>query len=72
VAQGVESFEHDDKVGADLAYLLGAMLNDIACEWTAGRAILTILREHFPDGHPVYNFIEIADEWVGPECTTKS
>jgi hypothetical protein len=62
VAGGVESLERDDRVGPDLAYLLGALLNDTACAWPEGRAILTILRGHLPDGHPVYRFIEVERE----------
>jgi hypothetical protein len=68
VAQGVESFECNDRVGADLAYLLGAILNDTCCEWPQDRAIVKILREHFPDSHPVHGFIEIARE--RPRLTT--
>ena len=33
VAAGVESLERDDRVGPDLAYLLGAILNGTACSW---------------------------------------
>ena len=62
VAQGVESFEHDDRVGPDLAYLLGAVLNETCCAWPAGRAIVQVLRAHFPDGHPVYRFIHVEPE----------
>jgi hypothetical protein len=59
VAGSVESFEHDDRVGPDLAYLLGALLNDTACSWPEGRAIVTALRAHFPEGHPDYRCIDI-------------
>jgi hypothetical protein len=62
VIGSVESLEHDDRVGPDLAYLLGAILNDTGCAWPEDRAIIGILRQHFPDGHPVYRFIEIENE----------
>jgi hypothetical protein len=62
VTGSVESLEHDDYIGPDLAYLLGAILNDTGCAWPQDRAIVTILREHFPDNHPVYRFIEIESE----------
>ena len=62
VAQSVDSFEHDDRVGPDLAYLLGALLNDTVCAWPEDRALVTILRAHFPAGHPVYRFVEIEPE----------
>ncbi len=62
VAEAVESFEHDDRVGPDLAYLLGAMLNDTGCEWPEGRAIVSILRGRFPAGHPVFQFLHVEPE----------
>ena len=62
VAGSVESFEYDDRVGPDLAYLLGAILNDTSCSWPEGRAIITILRQHFPEGHPACCFSDIEPE----------
>ena len=46
-------FEHTDSfelahVGADLAYLLGAILCDTQCEWPADRPLLEILRKELP------------------------
>ncbi len=62
VTGSVESLEHDDRIGPDLAYLLGAILNDTGCAWPEDRAIISILRERFPDGHPVHRFIEVESE----------
>ena len=62
VTGSVESLEQDDYVGPDLAYLLGAILNDTGCAWPPDRAIVTILRQHFPDDSPVHRFIEIESE----------
>jgi hypothetical protein len=62
VVGSVESFEHDDMVGPDLAYLLGSLLNGTVCEWPERRAIVTILRTHFPAGHAVYRFINVEEE----------
>jgi hypothetical protein len=44
------------------ASLLGALLNDTACAWPEGRPIITILRRHFPEGHPVHRFVEVERE----------
>jgi hypothetical protein len=62
VEQSVESFEHDDMVGPDLAYLLGAMLNDTYCGWPEGRPIIGILRANFPPSHPVFSFVQTEEE----------
>src|SRR3954447_22392121 len=42
VAQ-TESFEHDDLVGPDLAYLLGAVLKGTGCTWPADRPLIRLL-----------------------------
>ena len=62
VTGSVESLQHDDRIGPDLAYLLGAILNDTGCAWPEDRPIISILREHFPDGHPVHRFVEVESE----------
>lgn len=40
----VESFE-DENVGADLAYLMGAILCDDKCDWYSDRYIVRVLNE---------------------------
>jgi hypothetical protein len=56
------SFEADDRVGPDLAYLLGAMLKGTRCEWPADRPLLNLLRPLFPPGHAVWDHIDIDQE----------
>ena len=58
---GTVSFEEDD-IGADLAYLLGAILLDDFCSWPTTRPILGILRETFPANHAVWQHITLENE----------
>lgn len=55
---GCESFE-EDNVGADLAYILGAVARDGFCEWPEDRPIVQILREAVGDDHPIWKYIEV-------------
>lgn len=61
VSAGVESFEHDDMVGPDLAYLLGALLKESCCEWPPSRRIIQLLRDAFAPEHPVWAFCVVKD-----------
>jgi hypothetical protein len=55
-----ESFELDDAIGSDLAYLMAAILKDAQVDLAADRAIVGILRATFPDpAHPVWRHVEI-------------
>lgn len=45
VFDAVESFESEDRIGADLAYLMGAIVRGERCQWYADRPLLYILRE---------------------------
>ena len=54
---GVESFEEEDKIGADLAYLLGAISKDTQCEWPNNRPFVKFLRQHCSSDHAVWPFI---------------
>jgi hypothetical protein len=56
-----ESFEQED-VGADLAYLMGAVLEDSHCSWEADRPLVRLLREHLPSSHAAWEFIHIETE----------
>jgi hypothetical protein len=59
VAQ-TQSFESDDLVGPDLAYLLGAVLTGTGCAWPADRPLVRLLRAAYPDpSHPVWRSIDI-------------
>jgi hypothetical protein len=57
VFQESDSFEMAD-VGADLAYLLGAILKGTQCEWPHDRPIVQLLHEHM-ELSPVWNYITI-------------
>jgi hypothetical protein len=62
VAQ-TQSFEYDDWIGPDLAYLLGAILKGTGCAWPADRPLVRLLRGAYPDpGHPVWRSIDIEPE----------
>ena len=52
------SFETDN-VGADLAYLLGAILNKNFCAWPSDTPFMRILHQCFAVGHPVWDYIRI-------------
>jgi hypothetical protein len=54
-----ESF-HAQRIGEDLAYLLGALLNHNICEWPAERPLVVLLREQLGSDHPVWKFICIS------------
>jgi hypothetical protein len=59
VAQ-TQSFEYDDLVGPDLAYLLGAMLKGTGCAWPADRPLVRLLGVAYPNpGHPVWRYIDV-------------
>ena len=60
--KSVESFESEDRIGADLAYLMGAILKDSQCEWPRNRPILHFLREGCEDDHTIWNYIQMEDE----------
>lgn len=65
VVGSTESLEHDDHVGPDLAYLLGAILEGTSCEWPEDRPIVRWLRHHYPEPtHPVWRHVEIEKEEV--------
>lgn len=58
VRDATESFE-EENVGADLAYLLPAILKQMVCLWDKNRPIVKLLRQHFPKAHPVWNHIRL-------------
>jgi hypothetical protein len=60
VVAHTESFESDDLVGPDLAYLLGAVLKGTRCAWPTDRPLVRLLRVGYPDPeHPVWRHIDI-------------
>jgi hypothetical protein len=60
VYQQTESLEQGD-VGADLAYLMGAILNQSRCEWPEDRPLVQLLRHHFDPRHRIWKFIELEE-----------
>jgi hypothetical protein len=62
VHEAVESFDEDDQVGPDLAYMLGAMLRGTSCARPADRPLVRILRESLPPGHAVWDHVDIDKE----------
>ena len=59
IGHGTESLEVDH-LGADLSYLLGAILcGDSGCEWDDDRPLVRLLRQHFADGHPVWRYVHV-------------
>ncbi len=58
VLHRTESLE-TQHIGADLAYLLGAIVKDLVCEWPARRPIVKLLREGLPGDHPVWKHVQI-------------
>ena len=58
----VESFESEDRIGADLAYLMGAIVNDSQCQWPRNRPILYFLREGCEEDHTIWDYIAIEED----------
>jgi hypothetical protein len=44
VFNNVESFE-EENIGADIAYLMGAILSGTKCAWAANRPLVLVLEE---------------------------
>jgi hypothetical protein len=55
---GTNSFELS-QIGADMAYLFGAISKNECCEWPAGQPFLRILRKKLPPPCAVWQFIKI-------------
>ena len=58
-----DSFEADD-IGADLAYLMGALLREGYCVWPKTRPIIALLMEKYHDSHPIWGYIRVESEEV--------
>lgn len=80
VLEATESFEIN-KVGADLAYLMGAILKDSYCKWPSSRPILELVRkwEDVEARDKVLTYIlqddaesaeakVVGSKWKCPEC----
>lgn len=53
------SFELNN-IGADLAYLMGAIVSDNCCVWPANQPLVAILQENFPPDHAIWNYLAIS------------
>jgi hypothetical protein len=61
VLSGTASFDAD-RIGTDLAYLMGAILTGSQCQWTGDRPLVGLLRQHFTPQHALWRYIEIQAE----------
>ena len=60
VFEGTESFEVEN-VGADLAYVLGAIAKDSFCEFSLkNSAFIRILLNKFKKSHPVWKYTKLS------------
>jgi hypothetical protein len=58
---GTASFDAG-QIGTDLAYLMGAILTGSQCQWTGGRPLVGLLRQHFTPQHALWRYLEIQAE----------
>lgn len=54
--ENTETFEMQD-IGADLAYLMGAILNEGYVEFFADQPVVSILKKGFPQAHALWAHI---------------
>jgi hypothetical protein len=60
IEHATESFE-EEHIGADLAYLLGAILRGSGCEWDTDRPFVRLLRKCVHDEHAVWRSIHLVE-----------
>jgi hypothetical protein len=65
VSDNTTSFELDDMIGPDLAYLLGAMMQGRPCQWPEDHPLVRLLRAKYGPGHEVWQFIDIENSPAG-------
>lgn len=65
-----ESVTFHGRLGGNLAYLLGAIASSTRkmeyCQFSTRSQIVTILRNHFPADHLVWEFIDLVQWTDGP------
>ncbi len=61
VFSNTESIEVDN-IGADLAYLMNAILSDEKCEWDKERPFVKLLKQLLATDDPVWDKIQIIEE----------
>jgi len=55
-----ESFE-EQNIGADLAYLVGAIVNDCVCIWPPNEPLVQVLKKRFPKEHRLWKHLVIEE-----------
>jgi hypothetical protein len=65
VNDNTTTFELDDMIGPDLAYLLGAMMKGWPCQWPENRPLVRLLRARYGPGHEVWKFIDVEKSPAG-------
>lgn len=58
--QHTESFE-EHLIGADVAYLMGAVVSENCCIWPSDRPLVKLLHEHFPKEHEIWKYVAVVD-----------
>lgn len=58
VLTGTESFELEN-IGADLAYIMGAIATDGLTSFDETRPIVKVIKEKFPEKHGIWGHIDI-------------
>lgn len=59
VYRTTESWEEEPTLGADVAYMLGALLDNDVCEWNANRLFVQVLRELYAPTEAIWQFIDV-------------
>lgn len=69
VVDAAETLEGEDRIGPDLAYLLGAVVMRpradgllVGCEWPESRPLVRLLRQRLPADHGVWRCITVEPE----------
>jgi len=60
VYREIESFEKQN-IGTDMAYLVGAIVNDNFCLWPPDEPLLRLLTKNFPKEHQLWKYLAIEE-----------
>lgn len=61
--ENTDSFvDGDPPIGADLAYLMGAILTDDEVRWEEERQTVEFLRDIFGSDHPLWEYVTLCDD----------
>lgn len=64
VLESTETFRGEDNIGSDLAYLMGAILMNIRCEWSIDAPIVLLL-QGAPESEPARKALKYIDTREG-------